>query len=218
MFEQSAIRLERRARLLRKMNRLLYSPPYDDDDRQAVVYEMWRTIGGPLTGAQRQARYRLALQNGDENVTLKSDENVTGGCDEQSDVWTSSSSSSSSPTGELLEKQKLTTRPNPANPNEWGSAEALVTLYNRLIPAGHPRVTRLTPARKDKARKYLRDFPEEKFWTGVFSEIQFSSLLRGRIQSDGHRSFRGDFDWLLTRGKDGTENAVKVHEGKYRDA
>jgi hypothetical protein len=78
-------------------------------------------------------------------------------------------------------------------------------------------VTRLTPARRAKARKYLHDFPEEKFWVGVFTEIRLSSLLQGLRPSPGHEGFRGTFDWLLTKGKDGTENCVKVHEGKYRD-
>ena len=61
-------------------------------------------------------------------------------------------------------------------------------------------------------------FPEERFWTGVFSAIQFSSFLRGLRPSNGHEGFKGDFDWLLTQGKDGTENAVKVEEGRYQDA
>ena len=47
--------------------------------------------------------------------------------------------------------------------------------------------------------------------------MKFSRLLLGLAPSPGHENFRGDLDWLLTRGKDGSENAVKTAEGKYRD-
>lgn len=98
----------------------------------------------------------------------------------------------------------------------WGSPEQLVALYNRLIPPGHPQVTRLSPARRRKAVEYLRTFPEHSFWMRVFSEIRHSGFLQRGSQKSPN--FRGDFDWLLTRGQDKTENCVKVAEGKYRDS
>ena len=100
----------------------------------------------------------------------------------------------------------------------WGTPEALMELYNRLVPPGHPRVTRLTAARRQKAQVYLAQFPERTFWTGVFTAIRFSAFLRGERSDNGHRGYRADFDWLLTKGKDGTENAVKVEEGRYADS
>ena len=99
----------------------------------------------------------------------------------------------------------------------WPSAEALVELYNGLVPVGHPKVDRLSPARREKAARYLKAFPDKAFWVRVFTEIRHSALLRGLKPSEGHAGFRGDFDWLLTKGKDGTENCVKAAEGKYRD-
>ena len=101
----------------------------------------------------------------------------------------------------------------------WPSVETLVALYNGLIPQYHPRVDRVTPARRDKAKKYLAIFPERSFWVRVFTEVRFSKFLRGHKNNPNgdHGHFRGDFDWLLTKGKDGTENAIKVAEGKYRD-
>jgi hypothetical protein len=106
--------------------------------------------------------------------------------------------------------------PSPAPREQWGTPDALVALYNRLVPEGHPRVTRFSPERRRKAALYLRNFPEQSFWVRVFSEIRHSAFLQRGSQTSPN--FRGDFDWLLTKGKDGTENAVKVAEGKYRDA
>ncbi len=99
----------------------------------------------------------------------------------------------------------------------WGTPAALVALYHELAPPELPRVTRLSPARREKAKRSLREFPDEEFWRRVFGELAHSKLLRGLRPNPGHENFRGDFDWLLTKGKDGTENAVKVAEGKYRD-
>ena len=101
--------------------------------------------------------------------------------------------------------------------NGWGHPGALVALYNELVPAGHPRVTDLTPGRRAKAKRYLTDFPDQAFWTRVFTEIGQSPFLRGLRPSADHKNFRGDFDWLLTVGKDGTENCVKVAEGRFRE-
>src|SRR5215467_1100046 len=99
----------------------------------------------------------------------------------------------------------------------WPSPEALVALYHEWAPPGHPRVTTLTPGRRKKASKYLRAFPEASFWRDAFAEIGRSALLQGRRRSPGHEHFVANFDWLLTTGKDGTENVAKVAEGKYRD-
>ena len=49
------------------------------------------------------------------------------------------------------------------------------------------------------------------------TEIRQSAFLCGLKPSPGHEHFRADFDWLLTKGKDGTENVVKVYEGRFRD-
>lgn len=99
----------------------------------------------------------------------------------------------------------------------WGKPEHLVALYNTLTPPGHPKVETLSPARAEKARRYLRQFPTEAFWRGVFTSVKLSAFLLGHKSGPGHEGFRGDFDWLLTKGKDGTENCVKVSEGRYED-
>jgi len=121
------------------------------------------------------------------------------------------------------ERETRTSNPSPAAPEveagspTWGGPQDLVALFNRLAPPGLARVNRLTTARRDKAKKSLREFPEREFWVRCFSELKFSRFLLGLQPGPGHEGFRGDFDWLLTRGKDGTENCVKVSEGKYRD-
>ena len=92
-----------------------------------------------------------------------------------------------------------------------------MTLYNDLTPDETPSVDRLTLARKKKAKEYLAQFPEEQFWREAFAAIAASRFLRGLKTSPGHEHFKASFDWLLTKGKDGTENIVTVWEGKFSD-
>lgn len=100
----------------------------------------------------------------------------------------------------------------------WPSPEALVVLYNEKTPDECPAVETLSPARREKARQYLATFPSEDFWVEVFVRVHQSRFLRGAAKpSNGHGNFRFDFDWMLTKGKDGSENVVKVHEGRYAD-
>ena len=100
----------------------------------------------------------------------------------------------------------------------WPSPKLLIELYNKEAADELPAVERLTPARTKRANEYLRVFPGEDFWYEVFQETKKSSFLRGLRPTTGHESFRASLDWLLTKGKDGIENAVKVFEGRYRDA
>jgi hypothetical protein len=100
---------------------------------------------------------------------------------------------------------------------QWGTPEALVALYNTETPDECPAVTRLSPARVKKAKAYLAAFPDERFWRDVCQQIHRSTFLRGLKSINGHSSFKADFDWLLTKGKDGSENCLKVYEGRYTD-
>lgn len=99
----------------------------------------------------------------------------------------------------------------------WPSPKELVKLYNAQAPDECPAVTVLSPSRRKKAAAYLTMFPDRKFWEEVCAQIGASRFLRGLRPSNGHERFVADFDWLLTKGKDGSENAVKVYEGKYHD-
>ena len=103
-----------------------------------------------------------------------------------------------------------------ASVNGWGSPEALVALYNAQTPDECPAVQTLSPKRRDKARRYLAQFPSETFWADVMAQVCASPFLRGQRKRPGHEGFVADFDWLLTTGKDGSENCVKVKEGRYR--
>lgn len=97
------------------------------------------------------------------------------------------------------------------------SPELLVKLYNDLTPDECPAVTQLSPARRAKAKQYLVNFPKQEFWEQVFKRVHSSKFLRGARNGNGHGSFRFDFDWMLTKGKDGSENVIKVYEGRYAD-
>jgi hypothetical protein len=99
--------------------------------------------------------------------------------------------------------------------NGWGTPEALKLLYNELTPDELPAVKILSPARIAKCKKYLAMFPERAWWVETFEQIKASLFLRGLKPGKGHEHFKADFDWLLSKGKDGTENALKVNEGKY---
>lgn len=99
----------------------------------------------------------------------------------------------------------------------WPSPEALIALYNAESADELPAVTQLSEARKKKCKAYLKQFPESAWWQEVFKETRLSRFLRGLQSQNGHEGFKGDLDWLLTKGKDGTENAVKTYEGRYRD-
>ena len=93
----------------------------------------------------------------------------------------------------------------------------LLALYNTEAPAHCPRARALTPDREKKARACLKLFPDEAFWREVFTQAQQSPLLRGETVSSTHPNWRADFMWFVGKGKDGTENCLKVVEGKYAD-
>lgn len=105
----------------------------------------------------------------------------------------------------------------PSGPAAWGTVEALIELYNSATPDECPEVEQVSPGRREKARRYLKDFPDRAFWETVFREVHGSRFLRGLVKREGHAHFVADFDWLLTKGKDGTENVVKAFEGRYKD-
>jgi len=101
---------------------------------------------------------------------------------------------------------------------EWPSVEAFVSLYNEQTPDECPAVQPpISENRQKKARLYLKQFPEQIYWEEVYQQIHASQFLKGLRPSNGHGNFRADFDWLLSKGKDQTENFVKVHDGKYHN-
>jgi hypothetical protein len=122
---------------------------------------------------------------------------------------------------EIENRDRIRVRNNTSPPKSeelnWASPQKLVELYNELTPDECPTVDVLSPARRDKAKKYLAMFPEEQFWLDVFKRVHRSRFLRGLNSTAGHQHFRFNFDWMLTKGQDGSENVVKVHEGRYQD-
>jgi hypothetical protein len=106
---------------------------------------------------------------------------------------------------------------NPSPPAEELTADGLMDLFNELTPDETPAIVTRSLERYRKARHYLREFPKRAFWVETFGRFHKSGFLRGLSPPQpGHEKFVADFDWLLSRGKDGTENVVKVHDGKYR--
>lgn len=118
------------------------------------------------------------------------------------------------------------TRPDPTQPKEElqealspaGTLDAsrLIDLFNELTPDETPSVETRSPERMLKARRYLKSFPKEDFWRETFAQFHCGLFLRGLApKQPGRESFVAGFDWLLSKGKDGTENCVKVHDGMY---
>lgn len=107
--------------------------------------------------------------------------------------------------------------PVAANGDPWPSPAALVSEYNRTKPQECPECTKVTDGRKRNYLRALKQFHDRDFWLNVFRALHTSSFLRGLRPSPGHESFRATLDWLCAKGKDGTENAQKVAEGRYQD-
>lgn len=117
------------------------------------------------------------------------------------------------------EEKRINTPPTPLFVSEDFGVEELIDLYNSSVPSECTKVVSRSPARKKKAKQYLAIFPKREFWEQVFKRVHESKFLRGLSGgTDAHRNFRFDFDWMLTRGQDGSENVVKVYEGKYSDS
>lgn len=132
--------------------------------------------------------------------------------------WQKCGSSESSPSPSLFKSQKeKIIHPISDDPQKWPNPILLIAKYNAETPDCLPAIEKATPARLRKARDYLKIFPDESFWTEAFQEIAKSDFLLGLRGNNGHESFKANFDWLLTKGKDGTENVVKVFEGRYRN-
>lgn len=101
----------------------------------------------------------------------------------------------------------------------WPSPEALFLKYNREATDNCPAITTVSRSRIEKAKRYLLMFPDEQWWTATFAQYHRSKFLNGTAErNNGHKGFTPDLDWLLSVGKDQVENAVKVHDGRYRDA
>lgn len=100
---------------------------------------------------------------------------------------------------------------------KWPTPEALAHRFNTLTPENVPAVDTLTAKRREKAWAALRQIPDEAWWLDLFREYHRSRFLSGKSPPrDGHKSFQPDFDWLLSNGRNGTENFTKVHDGNYR--
>jgi hypothetical protein len=105
---------------------------------------------------------------------------------------------------------------NPSPPAEELTSDGLMDMYNECTPDEMPAIETRSQERHRKARLYLAQFPKPEFWRQTFGMMHKSLFLRGLAPpKPGQKPFLADFDWLLSKGKDGTENVVKVHDGKY---
>jgi len=103
----------------------------------------------------------------------------------------------------------------PKDPTVWPSPDLLIDMYNELTPDECPAVETRSPARLQKAEQALAIATDREYWVETFKQFHSALYLRGKAK--GYEGIVADFDWLLAVGKDGSENFVKVHDGKYHD-
>jgi len=190
------------------------------------------------SGRETSCRYVLAYPVADDELVGEGDKTVGGEGDQNVTPGSSSigSKSQKEPTTgeeaspmqskplsepelfELIGEPQRSANGVPRAPETaWGEPEHLVALWNAEAPKGLPRIQAVSEGRRKKARAILRQFPREDWWRQVMREYLASGFLQGRKNGPGHEHFKADFDWLLAKGREGTENAVRVHEGRYRD-
>jgi hypothetical protein len=143
---------------------------------------------------------REGLPKGSVNVNVKSNDTVNAS---GKDIKTKTKSQDSEPVPQLRRFSDLT--------------QNLVDLWNEMVvPLGLSRVDKLTESREKAIRKAYSNFPERQDWVEILGEFQLSRWLKNETGTDGRA--RRDFDWLLQNAQyGGTENYLKVRNGRYRD-
>jgi len=89
---------------------------------------------------------------------------------------------------------------------------AIVNLYHNILE-NHPRVRKLTPARKSAIKqRHLQDMESSlEEWESYFRMVGRSDFLAGKTQPrDGRKVFYADLEWITKQG-----NFVKIYEGRY---
>lgn len=187
----------------------------------SVTMNNWHKYQRDSTGASRAAALR-SKRRGDTTTGASTQPSASSKLSAVSKLMPTSSSSSS-PRGDAQAELEGVDAGNGHRPQTswatapWGTPAALAHLYNEAAPDNVPAVETLSAQRVKKAKTMLRAFPAREWWVQVFAEYHASPFLLGQIRpGPGHQGFRPDFDWLLQTGKNGTENAVKVHDGGYR--
>ncbi len=90
------------------------------------------------------------------------------------------------------------------SPGENGLTD-LSSLWNETCTS-LSKVREVSEERKRKERKRLGERPLKE-WQGVFNKIQSSSFCLGKNE----RGWKASYDWIMK----GSDNAIKVLEGKY---
>lgn len=113
------------------------------------------------------------------------------------------------------EQENNTSAPKNGALNGSHKLSPLSELWNQTFKDILPQVKESGSRNKREAallRKYTLDQIKE-----VFLRISKSDFLLGKCppQEPGGKVFMADYDWFLGKGKNGTENIVKVIEGKY---
>lgn len=92
------------------------------------------------------------------------------------------------------------------------SPEAVVGAWNTVCGDVLPKVSKITPGRRDKVRVRCREDAARVhgWWTSYFGRIRHTPFLTG----ENDRGWKADFDWAV----ESESNVVKVLEGKYERA
>lgn len=87
----------------------------------------------------------------------------------------------------------------------------IVAMYHDRLPA-HPRIEKLTPARRGHLhQRWREDLPTLEAWANFFEDVKQSRFLTGKVPGrEGKPPFIADLEWLTRPG-----NFAKIAEGKY---
>lgn len=98
---------------------------------------------------------------------------------------------------------------------DWGTVVGWVAMYNELAPRSWMSIRVVERKRAGLIAAALKDFPDEKYWREVLRNLGRNAYLSGageppKVLGESNRHP----DWLLSEGRDGVLNHVKVFEGR----
>ncbi|MGB1303994.1 YdaU family protein [Pseudoalteromonas marina] len=90
----------------------------------------------------------------------------------------------------------------------------ILNLYHKIL-INNPSVVIFSDKRKRMVKKLYEHHENHKnleWWESYFNRINSSPFLTGKVEGNGRKPFKADFDWILN-----IDNFVKITEGKYHE-
>jgi len=98
----------------------------------------------------------------------------------------------------------------------WPSPKRWAWLYNEFAPKAWAPLRALDTDRSERIRRRLKEWPEERYWVGIFERIGKLQFLTAEPGPNSMREANRNADWILQNGaKDHVANHLKILEGKF---